>query len=193
MRRCDDGWHTLMQRFHHAICGYHDDTAALHTFSFTFPVISEAGLGRTHHHSHPDVVGYLHAPWRDLDLLPARRPQPYAYRHSAGVAGSPAFVELGHHGFPGGYATHECPTARAFPDHGHEPRRILGCGLLAPATVWQMLTPQYPWLDPSIGLHLFKIWQGGDVLIGYGEAPGVNMLLCAMCCQYIGNCKNDMR
>ncbi|MGB7933933.1 MAG: hypothetical protein WCH04_17245 [Gammaproteobacteria bacterium] len=41
-----------------------------------------------------------------------------------------------------------------------------------------MITPQYPWLDPSIGLLWFNIWQGGDVLIGYeGEDPGVNTLM----------------
>ena len=41
-----------------------------------------------------------------------------------------------------------------------------------------MLTPQYPWLDPSIDVLWFNLWQRGDLLIGIeGEDPGVNTLM----------------
>ena len=50
--------------------------------------------------------------------------------------------------------------------------------LLAPAMVRQMLTPQYPSLDPAIGMLWLIIPQDGDVIIGHeGEDPGVNTLM----------------
>ena len=92
-----------------------------------------------------------------------------------------SFVELGHHGFP----DYPAGTLRtSAPQLAHFLLMIINGGeyrgvrLLAPAMVRQMLTPQYPLLDPAIGLLWFNIWQGGDVFIGHeGEDPGVNTLM----------------
>jgi CubicO group peptidase (beta-lactamase class C family) len=54
----------------------------------------------------------------------------------------------------------------------------LSVRLLAPALVRQMLSPQYPSLDPTIGMLWFSIRQGGDTIVGHeGEDPGVNTLM----------------
>jgi CubicO group peptidase (beta-lactamase class C family) len=41
----------------------------------------------------------------------------------------------------------------------------LSVRLLAPALVRQMLSPQYPSLDPTIGMLWFSIRQGGDIIV----------------------------
>ena len=91
------------------------------------------------------------------------------------------FVELGHQGFP----DYPAGTLRtSAPQLARFLLMVLNCGeylgvrLLAPAMVRQMLTPQYPSLDPTIGMLWFSIRQGGDIVVGHdGEDPGVNTLM----------------
>jgi CubicO group peptidase (beta-lactamase class C family) len=92
-----------------------------------------------------------------------------------------AFKQLGHHGFPdypvGALRTSAPQLARfllMFMNGGE----YQGARLLAPATVRQMRTPQYPTLEPAIGIIWFISRQGGDEYVGQeGADPGVSTLM----------------
>jgi CubicO group peptidase (beta-lactamase class C family) len=91
------------------------------------------------------------------------------------------FEELGHHGFPdypSGTLRTSAPQLARFLLMVMNGGEYQDVRLLAPALVRQMLTPQYPSLDPAIGMLWFAIPQGRDVIIGHeGEDPGVNTLM----------------
>jgi CubicO group peptidase (beta-lactamase class C family) len=119
-------------------------------------------------------LGMPETSYRLAELDPSHIAMPQAWDRGS-------FVELGHHGFP----DYPAGTLRtSAPQLAHFLLMVMNGGayrgvrLLATTTVRQMLMPQYPWLDPSIGLLWFSIRQEGDLLIGYeGEDPGVNTLM----------------
>jgi CubicO group peptidase (beta-lactamase class C family) len=119
-------------------------------------------------------LGMSESSYRLTGLDPSHIAMPQAWRGGR-------FVELGHHGFPdypAGTLRTSAPQLARFLLMVMNGGEYRGVRLLAPATVRQMLTPQYPWLDSAIDLLWFNLWQGGEVLIGYeGEDPGVNTLM----------------
>ena len=119
-------------------------------------------------------LGMSETSFRLAELDPSRIAIPQAWD-------SDGFVELGHHGFPdypAGTLRTSAPQLARFLLMVMNGGEYLGVRLLAPAMVRQMLTPQYPSLDPAIGMLWFIIPQDSDVIIGHeGEDPGVNTLM----------------
>jgi CubicO group peptidase (beta-lactamase class C family) len=92
-----------------------------------------------------------------------------------------AYQELGHHGFPdypvGSLRTSAPQLARfllMFMNGGE----YQGVRVLRADTVMKMQTPQYPALEPAIGIIWFSFAQGADVWVGHeGGDPGVSTLM----------------
>jgi CubicO group peptidase (beta-lactamase class C family) len=91
------------------------------------------------------------------------------------------FVELGHRGFPdypAGTLRTSAPQLAHFLLMFMNGGEYHGLRLLAPATVQQMRTPQYPGLQPAIGILWFTYPHDGGVVVGHeGEDPGVSTLM----------------
>lgn len=92
-----------------------------------------------------------------------------------------AFAELGHHGFPDypvGTLRTSAPQLARFLLMFMNGGEYQGVRLLAPATVEQMRTPQYPALEPAIGIIWSTVHHGGEEFVGHeGGDPGVSTLM----------------
>jgi CubicO group peptidase (beta-lactamase class C family) len=92
-----------------------------------------------------------------------------------------AYEELGHHGYPDypvGTLRTSAPQLARFLMMFMNGGEYQGTRLLADATVQKMRTPQYPALDPAIGIIWFSFKMGTDEYVGHeGGDPGVSTLM----------------
>jgi CubicO group peptidase (beta-lactamase class C family) len=119
-------------------------------------------------------LGMTETSYRLADLDRSHIAIPQAWR-------SGGFVDLGHHGFPdypAGTLRTSAPQLARFLLMFMNGGEYQGVRLLASETVLRMRTPQYPALDPAIGILWFIVHRGGEILVGHeGEDPGVSTLM----------------
>jgi CubicO group peptidase (beta-lactamase class C family) len=119
-------------------------------------------------------LGMTETSYRLADLDPSHIAIPQMWNGTS-------YDELGHHGYPdypvGTLRTSAPQLARfllAFMNGGE----LEGTRILKADTVTQMRTPQYPMIDPTIGIIWFTFMLGPDVVIGHeGGDPGTSTLM----------------